>query len=72
MPSWARTFVLLTGMTAWLAIVGVSLWLGQIPSAVVVGFPPVLWTALAGVNTITRKRAAVKKEAAADEEADPA
>lgn len=63
-------------MTAWLAIVAVSLFLGQIPSAVVVGFPPVLWTALAGVNTITRRRASEDRPAtvasAADEEGDPA
>jgi cobalamin biosynthesis protein CobD/CbiB len=56
-PTWARTFVLLAGMIAWLAIVGVSLFLQQIPSAVIVGFPAALWIALAGSNSIARRRA---------------
>lgn len=56
MPQWARVFVLLVGMIAWIAIVGVSLWLKQIPSAVIVGFPAALWLALAGGSTLTRRR----------------
>jgi hypothetical protein len=57
MPQWARLFVLLVGMLAWLGIVAVSLWLQQIPSAVIVGFPAALWLALSGGDTIARKRA---------------
>lgn len=57
MPQWARLFVLLVGMLAWLAMVGVSLWLKQIPSAVLIGFPAALWLALSGGDTIARKRA---------------
>ncbi len=57
MPQWAKVFVLLMGMFAWLGIVIVSLWLKQIPGAVIVGFPAGLWLALSGGNTIARKRA---------------
>lgn len=57
MPQWAKLFTLLVGMAAWLGIVIVSLWLKQIPGAVVVGFPAGLWLALSGGNTIARKRA---------------
>jgi hypothetical protein len=76
MPSWARVFVLLTGMIAWIAIVAVSLFLRQIPSAVIVGFPAALWIALAGGNSIARRRAnrddTAAVEAATDQEGDPA
>jgi len=65
MPQWARVFVLLTGMLAWLAIVGVSLWIKQIPSAVIVGFPAALWLALAGSNSIATRRAQPDEEPAA-------
>lgn len=61
MPQWAKLFVLLTGMGAWLAIVVVSLFLRQIPGAVIIGFPAGLWLALSGGNTIARKRAAKRK-----------
>ena len=57
MPQWARLFVLLVGMFAWLGIVIVSLFLKQIPGAVLIGFPAGLWLALSGGNTIARKRA---------------
>lgn len=57
MPQWAKLFVLLMGMFAWLGIVVVSLWLKQIPGAVIIGFPAGLWLALSGGNTIARKRA---------------
>jgi hypothetical protein len=57
MPLWARLFVLLVGMLAWLAMVGVSLWLKEIPSAVLIGFPAALWLALSGGDSISRKRA---------------
>jgi hypothetical protein len=57
MPPWARTFVLLTGMLAWVAMVAVSLWLKQIPGAILVGFPAGLWVALNGRSTIAKKRA---------------
>jgi hypothetical protein len=57
MPRWARTFVLLTGMLVWVVMVGVSLWLKQIPGAILVGFPAGLWVALNGRSTIARKRA---------------
>lgn len=74
MPQWARLFVLLVGMLAWLAMVGVSLWLKQIPSAVLIGFPAALWLALSGGDTIARKRASttrkVKAARAADKEGD--
>lgn len=55
MPQWARVFVLLAGMIAWLAMIGVSLFLQQIPSAVLIGFPAGLWLALAGTSTIGRR-----------------
>jgi len=63
-------------MIAWIAIVAVSLFLRQIPSAVIVGFPAALWIALAGGNSIARRRA-VRDEptasvAANDQEGDPA
>lgn len=64
MPAWAKTFVLITGTLAWLAIVAVSLWLQQIPSAMVVGFLPALWLALAGRNSIGQDRAAEDDSAA--------
>lgn len=71
MPQWARLFVLLVGMLAWLAMVGVSLWLRQIPSAVLIGFPAALWLALSGSDTIARKRASTRTaEAAAKKEGD--
>jgi len=79
MPTWARVFVLLTGMIAWLAIVAVSLFMQQIPSAVIVGFPAALWIALAGASSIGRGRAdqtdeepAAVASAATDQEGDPA
>lgn len=70
MPQWARVFVLLTGMIAWLAIVGVSLFLQQIPSAVIVGFPAALWLALAGSNSIARRRANTTADEPAEVAAD--
>lgn len=66
MPAWARVFVLLTGMIAWIAIVAVSLFLRQIPSAVIVGFPAALWIALAGGNSIARRRASRDEPAAVE------
>jgi hypothetical protein len=54
MPAWAKTFVLIIGTLAWVAIVAVSLWLRQIPSAMIVGFLPALWLALAGRNSISQ------------------
>lgn len=79
MPQWARLFVLLVGMLAWLAMVAVSLWMQQIPSAVIVGFPAALWLALSGGDTIARKRArstrtgkAAVKAVKTDEEGDRA
>lgn len=76
MPAWARVFVLLTGMIAWIAIVAVSLFLRQIPSAVIVGFPAALWIALAGGNRIATRRATRDEPAAVkattDKEGDPA
>jgi membrane protein required for beta-lactamase induction len=76
MPGWARVFVLLTGMLAWLAIVIVSLLLRQIPSAVVVGFPAALWIALAGSTSIARRRVSRNEpavvEAATETEGDRA
>lgn len=65
MPAWAKTFVLITGTLAWLAIVAVSLWLRQIPSAMIVGFLPALWLALAGRNSITQDGAPQQEESAA-------
>lgn len=64
MPGWAKLFVLITGMITWVAIVTVSLLLRQIPSAVVIGFPAALWIALAGRNTIARRRAQSDEQAA--------
>jgi hypothetical protein len=72
MPQWARLFVLLVGMLAWLAMVGVSLWLKQIPSAVLIGFPAALWLALSGGDTIARKRASTRRPPKADKEGDRA
>lgn len=56
MPAWARVFVLLIGMGAWLAIVVVSLILQQIPGAVIIGFPAALWIALTGTSSIVARR----------------
>lgn len=75
MPRWARTFVLITGMIVWVGIVAGSLWLKQIPSAVIVGFPAALWIALTGQSTISRKRAQRNEtaiEPPTDQEGDPA
>jgi len=72
MPQWARLFVLLVGMLAWLAMVVVSLWLKQIPSAVLIGFPAALWLALSGGDTIARKRANTRQPSKADKEGDRA
>ena len=48
-------FVLIVGMAMWVAMIGVSLWLQQIPGAVLVGFPAGLWVVLRGGNrTISR------------------
>lgn len=69
MPQWARLFVLLVGMLAWLSIVAVSLWLQQIPSAVIVGFPAALWLALSGGDTIARRRATARTAEAPEPEA---
>ena len=57
MTKWESTFVLLIGMLAWLAIVGVSLWIKKIPDAWIIGFPAALWLALTGESRITRRRA---------------
>lgn len=73
MPSWARIFTLLTGMLVWVGIVVGSLWLKQVPSAVIVGFPAALWLALSGRATISRKRAQEERrvaKAASDQEGD--
>jgi hypothetical protein len=51
-------------MLTWVAIVAGSLWLRQVPSAVVVGFPAGLWVALAGRSSIAKKRAQAKRAAA--------
>jgi hypothetical protein len=66
MPQWARLLVLLLGMITWVAIVAVSLWLRQIPGAVLIGFPAGLWVALSSGTTIARKRAAKAARAAAE------
>lgn len=77
MPTWARVFVLLTGMLAWLAIVGVALFMREIPSAVIVGFPAALWLALSGGTNISRAgtdqdQPPAAVEASPDREGDPA
>lgn len=72
MPQWARVFTLLVGMLAWLAIVIVSLFLQQIPSAVVIGFPAGLWLALAGGSSIARRREGSAAEVAATDREDDA
>lgn len=77
MPRWAGTFMLLAGMIAWLSMVAVSLWLKQIPSAILIGFPAGLWLALSRTSTITRRgeqndQAPTDVEPAADQEGDPA
>lgn len=64
MPQWAKLFVLLLGMVTWVAIIAVSLWLKQIPGAVLIGFPAGLWVALSGGTTIARKRARKARAAA--------
>jgi len=60
MPPWARTFVLLVGTIAYIAIIAVSLWQGEIPSSALVGFLPALWLALNARSTIARNRARKK------------
>lgn len=71
MPNWARMFVLIVGMLAWVGIVIVSLRLEQIPSAMVIGFPAALWLALAGGRTIAARRDQQDEPAAGDEVATP-
>lgn len=66
LPKWARTFMLLTGMLAWLAIVGVSLLLKKIPDAWIIGFPAALWLALTGESRIGRRRASQSEPAAVE------
>lgn len=60
MPAWARTFVLLVGTLAYIAVIAVSLLQGEIPSSALVGFLPALWLALNARSTIARKRAKKK------------
>lgn len=60
MPQWARTFVLLTGMIGWLALVAGLLLTRQAPSAALVGFPAGLWIALNARSSIAKKRARKK------------
>lgn len=73
MPKWARTFMLLSGMLTWIAIVGVSLWIKKIPDAWIIGFPAALWLALTGESRITRRRASQNEPAAtSDREGDSA
>ena len=55
MPSWARTFVLLTGMLVWVAMVGATIWLKQPFGTLLVGFPAGLWFALNRRSTITEE-----------------
>jgi hypothetical protein len=66
MPKWARTFMLLSGMLAWLAIVGVSLVMRKIPDAWIIGFPAALWLALTGESKIPRRRASRSEPAAVE------
>lgn len=74
MPQWSRIFVLLTGISAWLGIVVVSLWMREIPSAVIVGFPAGLWIALRGTSTLGGRQSddepPARQPAAGDREGD--
>lgn len=72
MPPWARNFVLIAGMLVWIAIVGVSLWLKQIPGAVLMGFPAGLWVVLVQRRRITKDEAGQDTEPAASERKDTA
>lgn len=68
MPAWARNLVLIVGMLGWVAMIGVSLWLKQIPGAVLIGYPAGLWLALSGRSKISGNRvSADQSEAVADE-----
>lgn len=67
MPRWARTFVLLVGTLAYVAVIAVSLYQGEIPSSALVGFLPALWLALNARSTIARKRAKKKPDLPDDE-----
>lgn len=67
MPRWAKTFMILVGMIMWAAMVGVSLWLRQIPGAALLSFPAVLWAALAGRNKISADRSGGQDVAATTE-----
>lgn len=57
MPRWLKVSVLLVGMLGWLVMVVGSLWLRQMPSAFVVGFPAGLWMAVSRADSLARKRA---------------
>lgn len=57
MPRWVKVSVLLVGMLGWLVMVIGSLWLRQMPSAFVVGFPAGLWMAVSRADSLARKRA---------------
>ena len=72
MPKWARTFMLLTGMLTWIGIVAVTLLLGQVPDAWIIGFPVSLWLALKGESRIRRGRASRDEPAVTDREGDSA
>lgn len=57
MPRWAKTFVLLTGMLMWVAMIGATIWLKQPFGTLLVGFPAGLWYALTRRSTISEEPA---------------
>jgi hypothetical protein len=69
-PQWLRNLVMLTVLSAWLAVVAVSLFQGKVPDAAVLGVPAAVVLALAppGVLTLRRNRARSRGENPDDEE----
>lgn len=71
MPSWARTFVLLTGMLVWVAMIGATIWLKQPFGTLLVGFPAGLWIALNRRSTISEEPAQSGQEVTQTEDPTP-
>ncbi len=62
MPQWLRNLVMLTVLTAWLAVVTVSLMQGKLPDAAVLGVPAAIVIALAPPGILTRRRPPARRK----------
>jgi len=67
MPSWLRNLTMLVVLTAWLAVIAVSLLRGELPSAPVLGIPAALVIALAPPGIVNRRRTPKRKPKADDD-----